>query len=160
MPKCASWRYRITPGHDECVPGACRDCWVPCREKVDVRGARCNPCVLALLSNPSRSIRTALLDEPDVSAEALSLLCEDQNPLIAMRAQQKLAAMQSEAPPAGDELASTVEASPFGSEAPDAEAFRARTNASAAKSKPKRKTTSRASRSNVRDAFPELPGEG
>lgn len=90
MARCTSWRYAAGTGHSGHLPGGCRDCWHPCRERVPRRGDRCAACLQALLICPDHRVRRALLQERDVPIEVLQALAQDQYPMIALAAQRML----------------------------------------------------------------------
>lgn len=89
MAKCISWRYTPTPQHSSHLPGTCRSCWAPCTARTDAKGRRCDKCLKAIIGCPDHRVRRALLSE-QLDRDTLTLLAQDQYPMIAFAAQQAL----------------------------------------------------------------------
>lgn len=90
--RCRSWRFTQVAGHQH-LPGECRECWKPCRQRVERDERRCHDCLVALASCPDTRIRRALLEEQPIDTDAVELLADDANPVIAREARTLLAGL-------------------------------------------------------------------
>ena len=95
MAKCRSWRYTLVESHQGHLPGTCRECWKPCREKVEPGVVRCNDCLIAIVSCRDTKVRRGLMQEEGVDERTLELLIDDANPVLAATATARLAEMRA-----------------------------------------------------------------
>lgn len=96
--RCKSWRYQpeTDTSHVLHLPGKCRTCWQPCRNKLVKGVKRCDDCVRLLVSHPNVEVRFALLNEPQLQPVVLANLASDPDPVVAHSAKTLLEPFDSE----------------------------------------------------------------
>lgn len=96
MSRCRSWRpvedrpdghssSHLPPG----LPGGCRKCWRPCRNRVEDGQVRCTECAVMLAQHPNEQIRRMLLAEDDLPLDIIDLLRMDFSAAVSGPAQAR-----------------------------------------------------------------------
>lgn len=91
MPTCQSWRPKRHAKHPvPPAPGACRQCWTVCTNRVPNNVKRCDECTALLIASPNIEVRRALTLEPDALEATLLTLSEDEVFSVALSADNVL----------------------------------------------------------------------
>lgn len=102
---CVSWRFVNVPGHDRHDrPGGCKECWVPCVEKLTLDEwragkRRCDTCADSLIHASIPTVRRALVTDKYVTVEVLRALTSDPSGPVSAAAERRLFELEREQNP-------------------------------------------------------------